>query len=63
MNKLFEFFGGRKTLFALLLFVVVTALLLLNKCEFSGWSEFVVWVFGAYAVGNGVEHIASGLKK
>lgn len=63
MNKLFEWFGGRKTMFALILFAVVTILLLVNKCEFSGWSEFTIWIFGAYAIGNGVEHIANGFKK
>ena len=44
MNKVFEFFGGRKTAFALLLFIVVTALLFLHKCDFPQWSEFIIWI-------------------
>ena len=63
MSKLFDFFGGRKTTFALLLFVAVTVFLYMNKCDFSGWADFIVWVFGVYAIGNGVEHVGNGLKK
>tara|TARA_R100000656_G_scaffold81064_1_gene59392 strand:- start:282 stop:476 length:195 start_codon:yes stop_codon:yes gene_type:complete len=63
MNKLFEFFGGRKTTFALLLFVSVIAILFLDKCDFNQFSNFVIWVFGSYMIGNGIEHVGIGLKK
>jgi len=63
MEKLFNFCGGRKTTFALLLFIAVTSFLFLDKCDFAGWLDSVVWIFGLYAAGNGAEHIADGLKK
>ena len=63
MGKLFDFCGGRKTTFALLLFVAVTTFLFLNKCDFAGWSNFIIWVFGTYALGNGVEHVGKAMKK
>jgi len=58
MIKLFEFVGGRKMFFALVLFVLSTVFLLINKADFTSWGEFVMWIFGIYAVGNGAEHIS-----
>lgn len=55
MNRFFNFFGGRKSVFAFLLFTLVTTFFLLNKANFDQWSNFCIWVFGTYAVGNGVE--------
>lgn len=63
MGKLYDFFGGRKTMFALLLFVAVTVFLYMDKTDFAGWLDGIVWIFGMYAVGNGAEHVANGLKK
>jgi len=63
MGKLFDFCGGRKTCFALLLFIAVTAFLFLNKCDFGQWSEFIIYIFGTYAGSNAVEHVAKGIKK
>jgi len=63
MDKLYNFFGGRKTTFALLMFIAVTVFLYTERCDFSQWSEFMIWGFGVYALGNGAEHIAKGLKK
>jgi hypothetical protein len=63
MGKLYDFFGGRKTMFALLLFVAVTVFLYMDKTDFTGWLDGIVWIFGMYAVGNGAEHVANGLKK
>jgi hypothetical protein len=63
MEKLFNFCGGRKTTFALLLFIAVTVFLFLNKCDFTGWSNFIIWVFGSYALGNSIEHVGKALKK
>jgi len=63
MSKLFDFCGGRKTTFALLLLIAMTAFLFLDKCVFGEWLDGVVWIFGVYAVGNGVEHVGNGLKR
>lgn len=63
MNKVFEFLGGRKMALAIILFVIATILLWMGKADFSDWSEFIKWIFGIYAVGNGTEHIANNLKK
>ena len=63
MNKFFEFLGGRKMFFALILMVVVSVFLFTDKCDFNQWSNFCIRVFGSYAIGNGVAHIGSGLNK
>ena len=63
MNKFFEFLGGRKMFFALILMVVVSVFLFTDKCDFDQWSNFCLWAFGSYAIGNGVAHIGSGLNK
>jgi len=63
MIKLYEFFGGRKTTFAILLLTAVTTFLFLDKCDFSGWLDGIVYIFGTYAVGNGIEYVGKGLKK
>ena len=63
MGKLFDFCGGRKTTFALLLLIALTTFLFLDKCVFTEWLDGIVWIFGVYAVGNGVEHVGNGLRK
>ena len=63
MKKFFEFLGGRKMFFALILVLVVTVFLFTNRSDFEQWSNFCIWVFGSYAVGNGVAHIGQGLTK
>ena len=63
MGKVFEFCGGRKTTFALLLFVAVTSFLFSDKTDYSGWLEGIVYIFGTYAIGNGIEHVGKGMKK
>jgi|TARA_R110001592_G_scaffold20489_7_gene83054 hypothetical protein len=59
MQKLFDFLGGRKMFFAILLFLCATTFLFIGKADFTNWSDFVMWIFGIYAVGNGAEHLAS----
>ncbi len=49
--------------FALVLMASVSVFLFTDRCDFPQWSNFVVWVFGTYAIGNMGEHIANGLKK
>jgi len=59
MEKVFSFLGGRKMFFAILLFICATFFLFTGQADFSNWSDFVMWIFGIYAVGNGAEHIAN----
>ena len=49
--------------FALVLMIIVSVFLIIDKCAFEQWSNFVVWVFGTYAIGNMGEHIAKGISK
>ncbi len=58
MQKLFDFLGGRKMFFAIFLFLCATVFLFVDKADFGDWSQFVMWIFGIYAVGNGAEHLA-----
>jgi len=59
MTKLFDLLGGRKMALAIILFVIATVLLFVGKADFSSWGEFIKWIFGIYAVGNGAEHLAN----
>ena len=59
MNKIFESFGGRKTFFAILLTIMATIFLFVDRSDFAGWSNFMIWIFGSYAIGNGIEHMAT----
>jgi len=63
MKNFFDFLGGRKMFFALILTIVVSIFLFTDKCDFNQWSNFCIWVFGTYAIGNGVAHIGSGMSK
>ena len=62
MEKLFDVLGGRKMFFAIILLIIATIFLFVDKSDFAGWSNFVIWIFGSYCVGNGLEHL-SGDKK
>mgnify|MGYP001216336140 FL=1 len=64
MEKVFSFLGGRKMFFAILLFICATVFLFIGQADFANWSEFVMWIFGIYAVGNAGEHLSNiGNKK
>jgi len=63
MEKVFKFLGGRKMFFAILLFICATGFLLIGQAEFNDWSDFVMWIFGIYAVGNAGEHLSNIGKK
>lgn len=63
MNKLYDFFGGRKLTFAILLMVVSGGFVFFNKFTAQEWVEFMIWVFGTYAVGNVGEHLSKRIKK
>lgn len=58
MTKLFDLLGGRKMALAIILFIIATVLLFVGKADFANWGEFIKWIFGIYAVGNGAEHLA-----
>ena len=51
---------GNRSIFdvRIVLFIIATVLLFIGKADFSSWGEFIKWIFGIYAVGNGAEHIA-----
>ena len=50
--------------FAILLFICATVFLFIGQADFANWSEFVMWIFGIYAVGNAGEHLSNiGNKK
>lgn len=55
MKNLLE---SRKAKLFLLLFVVSTSALFSSHATFAEYTEFIKYVFGAYVVGNGVEHHA-----
>ena len=63
MEKLYNFIGGRKLTFALILTILATVFVWFNKASSEQWIGFMQWVFGIYASGNATEHIAKALKK
>ena len=63
MEKIFEFIGGRKMFFAIILTIIATIFLFVDKSDFGGWSNFMIWIFGSYAVGNGIEHLSNKDRK
>ena len=64
MSNIYDWFGGRKLFFGLVLFIIATLLFLFSdKTDFDGWSQLVMWIFGIYAVGNVGEHVSEGLTK
>ena len=62
MEKLFSLLGGRKMFFAIILLIIATVFLFVDKSDFAGWSNFVIWIFGSYCVGNGIEHLSGNSK-
>jgi len=58
MEKIFSLVGWRKLFFAIILLTIATIFLFINKSDFGGWSNFVIWIFGTFCVGNSVEHIS-----
>jgi hypothetical protein len=62
MIRFFEYLGGKKMFFALLLTILITIFLIFGKCTFSEWADFCIWINGAYIVGNGIEHFSKRKK-
>jgi hypothetical protein len=63
MEKVYNFMGGRKLLFALILMLVASGFVWFEKVNGQQWIEFMKWIFGTYAVGNVGEHLSKMLKK
>jgi hypothetical protein len=59
MDKMFEFLGGRKMFFAIVLLLIATIFVFTDKSDVAGWSNFVIWIFGSYCIGNGIEHFSN----
>ena len=53
---------SRKLIFAGLCFGLATVALFLGKAEFSAWSDFAMWIFGIYSLGNVGEHLSNTIK-
>ena len=54
MEKIYNLLGGRKMFFAIILLIISTIFLFMEKSDFSGWSNFMIWIFGSFAIGNGI---------
>ena len=51
--------ANRKLICAFVCFLAASVFVALGKADFTGWAEFVKWVFGIYAAGNVGEHAAT----
>lgn len=63
MKNMYDFLGGRKVLFALVLTTIMTALVFTGDASIDDWTNFMKWVFLGYVGGNGVEKVSNALKK
>jgi nitrate/nitrite transporter NarK len=63
MQKIYDFMGGRKLLFALILMLIVSVFVWFGKANADQWISFNQWIFGIYAGGNAGEHFANAIKK
>ena len=60
MKKLYNFFGGRKATFGVLLFLIALIMVFSNNLTGSEWVEYTKWIFGAFVVGNGLSYACRG---
>jgi len=51
----YEAIGGRRWLFALLIFATATVLLWFGKLDAAAWVNLLQWTFGAFAFANVVQ--------
>lgn len=63
MGKLYEFLGGRKLSFALIVTVIASVFVWFGKCTAADWVDFIKWVFGIYAGGNVGEYFGKAFSK
>jgi nitrate/nitrite transporter NarK len=52
MKNIYDFFGGRKYFFSLLLLLISVIFVASGKATFSEFSDYVMWIFGIYSAGN-----------
>ena len=50
---------SRKLVCAFVCFLAATTFVILGKADFTGWADFVKWIFGIYAAGNVGEHVST----
>ncbi len=55
--------GNRKLLLMVVLCIMGGIGLIAGSVTWEQFMEFGKWLFGIYAVGNGVEHVAKAVKK
>ena len=53
--------ASKKLLCAGVCFIAASIFVVLGKADFTGWADFVKWVFGIYAAGNVGEHASKTL--
>lgn len=63
MQKVFNYMGGRKTFFGLVLMVTMVVFVVIDKATVNDYTEFMKWIFLTYVGGNGVSHIAKAFNK
>lgn len=63
MEKVYNFMGGRKLLFALILMLVASGFVWYDKINGQQWIDFMKWIFGIYAGGNIGEHFSKMIIK
>tara|TARA_Y100000593_G_C4085498_1_gene225948 strand:- start:134 stop:322 length:189 start_codon:yes stop_codon:yes gene_type:complete len=53
--------SNRKLVCAGVCFLAASIFVAIGKADFTGWADFVKWVFGIYAAGNVGEHVSTGI--
>lgn len=53
--------ASKKLICAGICFIAATIFVLAGKADFTGWAEFVKWIFGIYAAGNVGEHVSTNM--
>jgi len=54
-------FLSRKFILSIFILVSRTVFVATGSIEYEIWMELVKWVFGFYALGNGIEHVSKNL--
>ena len=63
MNNFYDFLGGRKLAFALIVTLIASVFVWFGKCTAADWVDFMKWVFGIYAGGNVGEYFGKAFTK
>ena len=63
MGKIYNFIGGRKLTFAVILTILATIFVWFSKASAEEWIGFMKWIYGTYALGNVGEYFGKGLTK